>query len=152
MIGTRQAIERLFRPRSVAVVGASEDPEKLSGQPLRNLLTLGYTGDVYAVNPRVEEVFGVRSYESLSRIRDPYCLPRHHSGRDRLGRGHSIGERCRRAAGVGGADAASLRGDTRRLTPRAVVVVVAPSSASRGRETDHGFEEARTYLLAPEYT
>jgi acyl-CoA synthetase (NDP forming) len=80
MTGARQAIETLFRPRSVAVVGASEDPEKLSGQPLRNLLALGYTGDVYAVNPRVEEVFGVQSYESLSRIREPVdvaiiCLP-----------------------------------------------------------------------------
>src|SRR5919112_3202895 len=71
MIGARRAIERLFRPRSVAVVGASEDPEKLSGQPLRNLLALGYTGGVYAVNPRVEEVSGIRSYESLSRIREP---------------------------------------------------------------------------------
>ena len=71
MIGARRAIERLFRPRSVAVVGASEDPEKLSGQPLRNLLALGYAGGVYAVNPRVEEVSGIRSYESLSQIREP---------------------------------------------------------------------------------
>src|SRR5918998_162663 len=71
MTGARRAIERLFKPRSVAVVGASEDPEKLSGQPLRNLLALGYTGSVYAVNPRVEEVFGICSYESLSRIREP---------------------------------------------------------------------------------
>ena len=71
MIGARRAIERLLRPRSVAVVGASEDPEKLSGQPLRNLRALGYTGGVYAVNPRLKEVSGIRSYESLSRIREP---------------------------------------------------------------------------------
>ncbi len=70
----------MFRPRSVAVVGASEDPEKLSGQPVRNLLKTGYQGDVYAVNPRTQSVSGVRAYESLSRIEDPVdvaiiCLP-----------------------------------------------------------------------------
>lgn len=80
MTGTQAAIERLFRPRSVAVVGASEDPEKLSGQPLGNLLALGYRGEVYAVNPRLEEVSGVRSYESLARLPAPVdvamiCLP-----------------------------------------------------------------------------
>ena len=58
----------MFRPRSVAVVGASEDPEKLSGQPVRNVLKTGYRGDVYAVNSRVQSVSGIRDYENLSRI------------------------------------------------------------------------------------
>jgi len=71
MAGTQAVIERLFRPHSVAVVGASDDPEKLSGLPLRNLIALGYRGEVYAVNPRVEEVSGVRSYESLSQVPGP---------------------------------------------------------------------------------
>lgn len=80
MTGAQAAIEKLFRPRSVAVVGASEDPEKLSGQPLRNLLALGYKGEVYAVNPGREEVSGIRSYESLARVPGPVdvamiCLP-----------------------------------------------------------------------------
>ncbi len=70
----------MFRPRSVAVVGASEDPEKLSGQPVRNLLKTGYRGDIYAVNPRVQSVSGIRAYENLSRIEGPVdvaiiCLP-----------------------------------------------------------------------------
>ncbi len=77
---TKRALSRMFRPRSVAVVGASEDPEKLSGQPVRNLQKTGYRGEIYAVNPRVESVSGVRSYESLSRIEEPIdvaiiCLP-----------------------------------------------------------------------------
>lgn len=80
MTDTKSVLSRLFRPRSVAVVGASEDTEKLSGQPVRNLQNTGYRGEVYAVNPRVESVSGVRAYESLSRIEEPVdvaiiCLP-----------------------------------------------------------------------------
>jgi acyl-CoA synthetase (NDP forming) len=80
MVDTKRALSRMFRPRSVAVVGASEDPEKLSGQPVRNLLKTGYRGDVYAVNPRVRSVSGIRAYENLSRIEGPVdvaiiCLP-----------------------------------------------------------------------------
>jgi acyl-CoA synthetase (NDP forming) len=80
MVDTKRALSRMFSPRSVAVVGASEDPEKLSGQPVRNLLKTGYRGDVYAVNPRVQSVSGIRAYESLSRIDEPVdvaiiCLP-----------------------------------------------------------------------------
>lgn len=71
MVDTKKALSRMFRPRSVAVVGASEDPEKLSGQPVRNLLKTGYRGDVYAINPRVQSVSGIRAYESLPRIEDP---------------------------------------------------------------------------------
>ena len=60
----------MFRPRSVAVVGASEDPEKLSGQPVRNLLKTGYRGKIYVVNSRAESVSGIRTYESMSRIEE----------------------------------------------------------------------------------
>lgn len=77
---TKRAVSTMFGPRSVAVVGASEDPEKLSGQPIRNLLKTGYRGRIYAVNPRVESVYGIQSYESLSRIDEAIdvaiiCLP-----------------------------------------------------------------------------
>lgn len=71
MVDTKKALSKMFRPRSVAVVGASEDPEKLSGQPVRNLLKTGYRGDVYAINPRVQSVSGIPAYESLSRIEGP---------------------------------------------------------------------------------
>jgi acyl-CoA synthetase (NDP forming) len=80
MADIKRTLSRMFRPRSVAVIGASEDPEKLSGQPVRNLLKTGYRGEIYAVNPRVESVSGIRAYESLSQIEEPVdvaiiCLP-----------------------------------------------------------------------------
>jgi acyl-CoA synthetase (NDP forming) len=56
-------LDRLFYPRSVALVGASPDPSKLGGIALRNLM--GLRGDVYPVNPRYEEIMGLRSYPSV---------------------------------------------------------------------------------------
>jgi acetate---CoA ligase (ADP-forming) len=76
----KTTLDRLFYPQSVAIVGASEDMEKLSGQPLRNLLKVGFKGKVYAVNPRLKEISGVSSYGCLSDIGQPVdvaiiCLP-----------------------------------------------------------------------------
>ncbi|MEO3861455.1 acetate--CoA ligase family protein [Acrocarpospora sp. B8E8] len=47
-------VELLARPASVAVVGASADPQRLSGRPLDYLKRLGYAGRLYAVNARAD--------------------------------------------------------------------------------------------------
>jgi len=57
-------LNRLFFPNSVALVGASPDPAKLGGIVLRNLM--GLKGRVYPVNPRYDEILGLRSYPSLA--------------------------------------------------------------------------------------
>lgn len=59
----------LFRPKSVAVVGAS-DPDRPSGLPLKNLLELGYKGKIYPVNPKRDVVQGLKAYPSLLDIAD----------------------------------------------------------------------------------
>lgn len=59
-----RSIDRLLRPRSVAVVGASPNPSFVSNI-LKNLLRHGYQGPVVAVNPRYEHVLGARCYPSL---------------------------------------------------------------------------------------
>lgn len=56
----------LFSPRSVALVGASSDPRKLGGRPLHNLLSFGYRGRIYPVNPGADEVQGVRAFRSVT--------------------------------------------------------------------------------------
>lgn len=53
------------RPTSVAVVGASDDPDKIGGRPLRYLREFGYQGSVFPVNPSRESVQGIRSFQSL---------------------------------------------------------------------------------------
>ncbi|WP_104104758.1 acetate--CoA ligase family protein [Arthrobacter sp. 08Y14] len=66
--------ELLFNPRSVVVYGASADPDKLSGRPLAYLLSFGFEGSVYAVNPRRSEVQGVPSYPDVASIGEPVDL------------------------------------------------------------------------------
>lgn len=60
-------LSALFRPNSIAVVGAS--PSSIFGrQALENFQQLGYTGRVVAVNPKYEEILGYRCYRSLKSI------------------------------------------------------------------------------------
>jgi acyl-CoA synthetase (NDP forming) len=44
-------LTRFLNPRGVAIVGASNDPARIGGQPIRLLSEFGYSGKVYPVNP-----------------------------------------------------------------------------------------------------
>jgi acetate---CoA ligase (ADP-forming) len=61
-------LKRLFDPRSVAVVGASDREGSYGGQSLVNLETIGYQGDVWGVNPRRERVYGFECFPSLREL------------------------------------------------------------------------------------
>lgn len=58
----------MFRPRSVAVVGATEDRNRVGGRPLHYLRSLGFAGAVYPVNPRRDLIQGLRAYPSLAEL------------------------------------------------------------------------------------
>jgi acyl-CoA synthetase (NDP forming) len=62
---------RLFRPRAVAIVGASANPARIGGQPLHSLTQFGYAGGVYPVNPKYSELNGVICYPSLAAVPRP---------------------------------------------------------------------------------
>jgi acetate---CoA ligase (ADP-forming) len=55
----------MFRPRSIAVVGATEDRNRVGGRPLHYLRTFGYQGAVYPINPKRDTVQGYKAYASL---------------------------------------------------------------------------------------
>jgi acetate---CoA ligase (ADP-forming) len=61
-----QRVRLLFEPQSIAIVGASSDPAKASGLPLRNVLQSRFSGKIYPVNPRATEISGVRCYPSVA--------------------------------------------------------------------------------------
>jgi len=63
-----RALDRVFNPRSVAVIGASEVPGKASERRTRSLIEGGYKGDVYLINPKRSELFGRKAYPSISEI------------------------------------------------------------------------------------
>src|SRR3984885_16346571 len=58
----------LLSPRSVAIVGQSNDPTKAAGRPLKFLRQAGYAGRVYPVNARRDEVLGERAWPSLEAL------------------------------------------------------------------------------------
>lgn len=60
--------QELLRPRSIVVVGASNNVHKPGGAILKNLISGGYQGELRAVNPKEKEVQGVISYEDVSGI------------------------------------------------------------------------------------
>ena len=64
----------LFEPRSVALVGASENPAKVGGRLLENLLAGGYQGRLYAVNPKHASVRGVPCVASVAQLPAPVDL------------------------------------------------------------------------------
>lgn len=62
-------MKAVIEPDSIAVIGASRNPSKVGHAILKNLLTSGYEGKLYAVNPHAHEVLGVKSYKSITNIR-----------------------------------------------------------------------------------
>jgi acyl-CoA synthetase (NDP forming) len=68
----RAALRRaLLSPRSVAIVGQSDDASKTTGRPLRYLRQAGFRGTIYPVNPRRETVLGERAWKSVSALPEP---------------------------------------------------------------------------------
>ena len=61
-------LDSLFGAESVAIVGASNDPNKLAGRPLAYMLRSGFDGAIYPINPSRSEVQGQRCYPDLASL------------------------------------------------------------------------------------
>ena len=61
-------LSSLFKPRSVAVIGASADASKTAGRPVAYLRKHGFSGDIYPVNPRVESIDGLPCYQDIASL------------------------------------------------------------------------------------
>ena len=61
----RAALRRALAPRSIAVIGASDNAHKIGGRPISYLSRFGFQGQVFPINPARLEVQGLRSYQSL---------------------------------------------------------------------------------------
>ena len=61
---------QLLHPMSIVVVGASNNVHKPGGAILKNLISGGYTGELRAVNPKEQEVQGIRAYADVKDIPD----------------------------------------------------------------------------------
>ncbi len=68
-----EAIEALFNPRSIAIIGASRNPQKPGYQVLYNLKQK-YKGRIYPVNPNADKILGLKAYPSILEVPDEVDL------------------------------------------------------------------------------
>ena len=61
----------IFYPKSHVVIGASSDTRKFGGRFLKVLLSFGYKGKTYPVNPRESQILGLKTYFRVSDILEP---------------------------------------------------------------------------------
>ncbi len=61
-------LDRFLNPKSVAIIGATQNPFSVNYHLVNNLLKLGYKGRIYPVNPRSEDIIGLKTYKSFSDI------------------------------------------------------------------------------------
>ena len=66
----KPSIKYLFEPKSIAVIGASENPVKIGHVIVKNIVEAGYQGKIYPVNPKGGEVLGHKIYPSVTDIDD----------------------------------------------------------------------------------
>jgi len=58
-------LESLFRPKSVAVIGASTKELSIGNRVIRNLVEFGFKGPIFPINPKADEVRGIKAYKSI---------------------------------------------------------------------------------------
>src|SRR5690625_7790300 len=66
--GSYPLIDALLKPKTVAILGASSNQNKLGCLQVQALLDGGFQGDIYPINPNTEEIAGLKCYESLSKL------------------------------------------------------------------------------------
>lgn len=70
MLISNSPLDRIFAPKSIVVVGASGDPRRIGGRPLRYLKDHGFEGSIFGVNPRYDEVQGYPCFPDIASLPD----------------------------------------------------------------------------------
>ena len=60
-----KSLDGFFKPKSVAVIGASANPAKIGYQILSNVVNAGFEGEVYPINPKDDQILGKKAYKSV---------------------------------------------------------------------------------------
>ena len=65
--------KQLLNPSSIVVVGGSDDIQKPGGKVLKNLIDGHFKGSLYVVNPKMDEVQGIKSYRDVKDLPEVDC-------------------------------------------------------------------------------
>lgn len=63
-------LDKIMRPRSIAVIGASTKEHTIGSDIMKRLLEYGYTGKIYPINPKDSEIHGLKAYQSVLDVAD----------------------------------------------------------------------------------
>jgi acetyl coenzyme A synthetase (ADP forming)-like protein len=61
-------MNRIMRPRAVAVIGASAENGKIGNSVMKNLINGGYKGEIYPIHPNAESILGKKAYKSVKDV------------------------------------------------------------------------------------
>ena len=64
----KQELDRFFKPKSIAVIGASKNTTKIGNAALKNILISDYECEVYPINPHEEEILGIKCYPTIAAV------------------------------------------------------------------------------------
>lgn len=59
-------LESLFRPKKVAVIGASSKELSIGNRVIKNLIDFGFKGEIYPINPKADEIRGLKAFKSIT--------------------------------------------------------------------------------------
>ena len=62
--------DAIFYPKSIAVIGASSREKTVGNDVVKNLVRQGYIGKIYPINPKIEELYGLKVYGGIEQIED----------------------------------------------------------------------------------
>ncbi|MEM3252553.1 MAG: CoA-binding protein, partial [Thermoplasmata archaeon] len=68
------SLDPIFKPKSIAIIGASREPYAIGYTVVKNLLTTRYEGKIYPINPKADEILNLKCYHSILDVPDPVDL------------------------------------------------------------------------------
>jgi acyl-CoA synthetase (NDP forming) len=63
-----KAMNRIMRPKAVAVIGASAEDGKIGNSVMKNLINGGYKGEIYPIHPKADEILGYKAFRSVKDV------------------------------------------------------------------------------------
>ncbi len=67
-------LDKIFNPKTVAIIGASDEPNTVGYTLMKNLTEQGFQGKIYPINIRKTEILGIKAYQTIEQIPEPVDL------------------------------------------------------------------------------
>ncbi len=69
-----ESIRNFLYPKSVLLVGASSKPKSIGYEILKSMISFGYKGKIFVINPKADEILGIKCNKSIEEINEPISL------------------------------------------------------------------------------